>query len=195
MTIAIDIDDVIYPFADTLVEYVTKVAAPVTRMELYGDQLYTRSGLSDTEFALHVNTFQNSEESLNIEPLQGAVEAIGILAKQHNLYLITARDASLRGMTEKWISKYFDASVFKELVLVGNHWWGVSTGTKADVCQAIRADYIIEDQPRHIEKFVDHSTIPILFGDYDWNRDFQWSNLKRARSWKDVRTHLGEVSE
>lgn len=193
MTIAIDIDEVIYPFSDTVLSYLSDRVGVVTPLELYGDITATESGIPDKVLTQHVHDFQLSHHSLAPSPIHGAVSAIDVMSRDHDLVLLTSRDPSLKPITHKWLGGHFGDQHFQDVIFVGNHWMGGVKKTKADVCREIDARYLIEDQPRYVELFNEHPTTVIFFGEYDWNRDYVNKSAIRAKNWTDVLGHISSV--
>lgn len=188
MVIAVDIDDVLYPFADTVIPYVHKMSGKhVTPLELFGDQKMTASGLSDTDFIRIVSEYHFEPENIHHKPLNGVLEHLTDLAIDNDVYLVTSRVHSMKNVTEQWVSMHLPGVPLKELIFVGNHWNGRVTETKAEVCKRIKADFLIEDQPRYVDMFINHPTQAILFGEYDWNRNHAASHFTRAKDWFEVR--------
>lgn len=185
MVIAVDIDDVLYPFADTVIEYVHKRSGkPVTAVELFGDQEYTASGLHESDFIRLVREYHAEDANLSHSPLPGSLEHLADLAIDNDVYLVTSRLPSMKQHTEAWIQIHLGGVRLQDIIFTGNHWNGNVTETKADICRRIEADYLIEDQPRYVDLFTDHPTQAILFGDYDWNKDHSYD--VRANNWREV---------
>lgn len=185
MVLAVDIDDVLYPFADTAIDYVAKVSGhSVTHLELFGDQKYTASGLSDREFNRLVRQYHHLESNIEHKPIPGSAEVLSKLSSDNRIYLVTSRSKGMRDITEKWLNRHLSLVKIEDLIFVGNHWTGDVVETKADTCRRLGAKYLIEDQPRYVELFNNHKTDAILFGMYPWNQNHKHS--LRAEGWSQV---------
>lgn len=53
------------------------------------------------------------------EPITGASQYLGMIKKQHDVYIVTARDERYRQETMDWLSKY--NLPYDELLLLGSH--------------------------------------------------------------------------
>jgi 5'(3')-deoxyribonucleotidase len=59
--------------------------------------------------------------------------------------------------------------------------------TKDEICVRLGADYLIDDQPKHVLSAYKAGVGAILFGDYGWNRNVLVDDgVKRARNWDEV---------
>jgi 5'-nucleotidase len=72
---------------------------------------------------------------LNLEPIEGAIEAINFLNKQYDVWFLTRPSfMNIHSYSEKasWIQKYFGMEGLKKLILCGNK-------------SLLKGDYLIDD--------------------------------------------------
>lgn len=192
--IAIDIDDVLIPFAEHAVAYVTsRSGKPVSMLELYTENGngVSASGLTDEEFVRLVREYQESDFPMRRRPLLGAREALKKLSKEFEIHIITSRDPKHEPHTRKWLCEYID-DILSDYTLsfVGNPFSGTEHSTKAAICHEIGAMWLIDDQTKYADQLKVGSTRAILFGDYDWNKDHKGDHFVRAKDWNDVLKHV-----
>lgn len=59
--------------------------------------------------------------------------------------------------------------------------------TKGELAKSIGADYIIDDQIKHVLAAAELGIRGILFGDYAWNKaDVLPDNVTRVNDWQEV---------
>lgn len=81
------------------------------------------------------------------------------------------------------------SNLFKSIQFT-NH-FGTTSLTKAQVCQDIGADLLIDDHLNHAELAAQCGVNVFLFGDYPWNKaDSLPPNITRVRDWVDVAQKL-----
>lgn len=191
--IALDIDDVVFPFSSGAIAYVTKYSGkPVYIHELYNDLIDpTESGLTFEEFIRYVNEYQMANETLNLQPVDGALSALTELGRKYDIYFITARSPELELHTKKWFEKHISPVLDNHhITFIGNHYTNSEIGTKADVCRQLDAVWLIDDHPKYVEQLKGATTKPIMFGDYHWNKDYTGDHFVRAKDWNEVLKHV-----
>lgn len=57
--------------------------------------------------------------------------------------------------------------------------------SKADICIELKADVMIDDNPKHLLECINYVKMPILFGDYPWNKG-DFPQLIRVANWLEV---------
>lgn len=189
-TIAVDIDDVLAANAAGFVKFSNERwgtnLTPADYQEHWGelwkiDQLDEVQRRSDE---LHssgvIGTYAHDES---------AVAVLEHLRKKYRLVIVTSRRRMIEKETFAWIDSYF-RGIFDEVHFAG--FWDKTTTesiamTKADICKQIGADYLIDDQCKHVEAAAGAGLKAVLFGNYGWN---QMSPLPkgvvRCSTWSEV---------
>ena len=93
--------------------------------------------------------------------------------------------------TYEWVKKYFPG-VFEGVHFVPI-WETNNKVTKAEICQQIGADYLIDDLPRHCNLAAEVGIKALLFGDYSWNRNEEITEgVTRVKDWPAVVEYFDE---
>ena len=112
---------------------------------IIGEEAYTRMG----------NYVYERESTLRAVEVPGSLEAIRRLASTAELHIITARPESRIVYAREWLEKHAVLDCFA----------GIDTSSggpsKGDLCSAIKADFLIDDDVRHLSG-IDGDTICIL---------------------------------
>lgn len=114
------------------------------------------------EVLRRIGDIQCSEEYATIEPSAEARHAVAHLAKQHELHLVSARPPEVLTVTHAMLESHYPGC-FTSIEHVG------PDRSKGEVCQALRADVLIDDNARHLIDAQAHGVpVAIWFGPYPW---------------------------
>jgi 5'(3')-deoxyribonucleotidase len=167
--IAIDMDEVM---ADALAEYLGRYNADFkqsfTREDLMGKHL---SELAPQEHWPKIQTyFQDEAFFRNLGVMEGSQEVIEELAKQYEIFIVTAAMEIPCSFAAKyeWLRRHFPALSPDSFVFCGNK--GI-----------IAADYLIDDSAYQLERFQGEG---ILF---TCPRNIHETGFKRVNDWGEVR--------
>jgi len=194
-TIAVDIDDVLSAENDAMREFIN---------ERYG------LSLSDEDYQIeapywgyweHVWKVDKEEGRRRYEAyvdsgaksrhrlIEGAEKAIRKLEKSYKLVIVTSRDDFLVDMTHRWLERNFP-SMFQQVAFVAV-WSGDQKASKAAICKAVGADYLIDDNLEHCSLAAKEGITALLFGDYGWNRAKKLpANAIRVKDWQEVEAYF-----
>lgn len=187
--IAIDIDDVIAESALGFVAWSNQKYGTHLTIDDYQEHW---GGVWKTEYeetrkralAYHASGHQGTYLTVT-----GADEVLKQLKKRFKLIVLTARRTSIKPLTHKWIEEYYP-NIFDDFIFAGffdNLAGGASDMTKAELAKSIQADYIIDDQLKHVLSAAEIGIQGILFGDYSWNKaDVLPKNVTRVKNWHEV---------
>ncbi len=176
LIIAIDCDDVLVDTAhDILAFYNNKYGTKLDESDFYSYSETTRDrfGVNTLEEAIErFNERLLDPEHHSITPSQEAIDAIHKLARKHELHLVTGRQDAMEAATIGMVETYFPGcftSVEHTNYMTADH--TAVKRTKGEVCQAIKADVMIDDYLGHIRDVLE-AGIPqgIVFGDFDWGK-------------------------
>jgi 5'(3')-deoxyribonucleotidase len=183
--IAIDCDDVIVATAPQSLAYYNKTYG--TKMEM--KDMYSKDlrvwDVPDAATAIaRVEGYLKTEEFRSVPPLPEAITIATELAKHYELHVVTGRTAALAVPTQAMLDRYFPG-VFRSLVFTG--FFGNKARSKADVCQELGADLLIDDHLHHALAVAESGIEVLLFGDYPWNQTTQLPPaMRRVRNWQEV---------
>ena len=161
LVIAVDCDDVLIETVEKLVEEYNRRYNTDVKIENAFVRNNPDWGAERNEVFARFRTIFTSKEFEAITPRPDAVEVVQRLAMYHELHLVTARFLELELVTLRMLNTYFK-DCFTEM----NH---VGDGSKGDICRAVRADTLIDDNAKHL---IDAKNCgvdsTIWFGDYPW---------------------------
>src|SRR5207344_1526958 len=107
-TIAVDIDEVLFPMVPTLLEYHNSehgTSFEIDQMTSYFLQDLTGDTLE--EIMAKLKAYLDTEHHTQSQPIPGSIEAIKALREHYRLVLITSRNDFYRGHTENFIEQHF----------------------------------------------------------------------------------------
>lgn len=113
------------------------------------------------------------------------------LASNYKLVIVSSRGRRVQKDTIDWINKEF-GNIFSEIHFAkiwdkNIHVLESLKLTKAEICQEIGADYLIDDQPKHCIAAAQAGIISLLFGDYKWTRGVKpIDNMVKVKNWQEV---------
>lgn len=187
--VGVDIDDVIVSAAPTILG---------TYNDLYGTNLqlheyYTRDlakfGVDELDTAIHrINEIVASDEFLGLPPIEEAVASLEKIAEKRDVFGITGRPTIIEAATNLMMARHFTDYPFREIVFT-NYFPvdGAVSRSKADVCQELEIDDMIEDHLDHALAIADAGTRVVLFGSYPWNQHPALpGNMVRIEEWPKV---------
>lgn len=188
-TIAIDCDDVLVPTAQSILDHYNKTYGTSIPLEqLYSKDPVVWSVQDYSEAVRRVQAYLSSPEYLNLPPFKEAIGVIAKLSKRYELHVVTARHDELAEATKRMLAEHFP-DLFKSIEFT-NH-FGEGARTKAQVCQAIGAQILIDDHLNHVELAAECGIQVLLFGDYPWNKASSLPpNIARVLDWDDVAQKL-----
>ncbi len=189
--IAIDIDDVLASSAAGFVEWSNSKYGTRLRPEDYQEHWAEMWKIDLDETFTRANEFHDENIPRAYSRVDGALEVLKELKNRFTLILITSRRVSLKQATTEWIDLHYP-NIFDDCVFAGffdadkpdlNH----LKLTKATLAKSLKADYLIDDQIKHIEAAAEIGIRGLLFGEYSWNkRDNLPINVKRVKDWEEV---------
>ncbi|EKU21290.1 5 deoxy cytosolic type c protein domain containing protein [Nannochloropsis gaditana CCMP526] len=170
LVVAVDLDEVLGLFVETLARF---------HNEVYGGSL-TADDFHSYDF---VHVWGGTREEAN-------AKVLAFFKSSHFQFCIQRE-------TEEWVQKHYPG-IFTGLHY-GNHY--SATGpqrSKGDMCQAIKAQLLVDDSLRYAHQVAQDAGIPVLlFGDYAWNQadpslppSSLPPSITRVTRWEDVRVHI-----
>jgi len=188
MRIAVDLDEVLFPFIDNLVKYVNHVrGSSHTPKELSSYYLWeTPLFDSKEEVIAVVFDFWNSDFSKNIRPIFGSVKGVDHLHRKNELVVVTSRQSELENITNKWIEKYFSGKF--EGVYFGNHLQrdNREERSKGGICLSLGVNAIIEDNANYVNECARLGIKGYLISN-PWNVNKKLErNVRRVDSWREI---------
>jgi uncharacterized HAD superfamily protein len=190
-TIAVDIDEVLFPMAPTFLEYHNSnhgTAFTVDQMTSYYVENLT--GETVEEVIAKIKAYLKTEHYSLGQPIPGSLEAIKALREHYRLVLITARNDFYRGHTEDFIEKHF-TGLFDELRYTHTLENPETTVPKSVICKETGAIALIDDHLYNVRDAAQAGIRGILFGNYPWNAaDELPDGVTRCVDWPAVLEHF-----
>jgi 5'(3')-deoxyribonucleotidase len=184
--IAVDIDEVLFPMVSDLIEYVDKQHS----VKLTPEQ-FIKYNLEDIwhggplEGAVVFDAYKD-QSGIEVAPVEGAVEALGVLSVKYDVIVMTSRDIEVEEKTKNWLNYQFP-EIFKEVHLLGNSRDSITWRTKDEVSQELGVSYLIDDHLYHVLRTSKLGIKSLLFGDYPWNQtDELPEGVRRVKNWQEV---------
>ncbi len=185
MNIAIDIDEVLADFIKEFILFFNeKYGVSLSRDNVKSFDLEKDLQISFDERIKMYSEFFESDYFKKVKPVYGAVEAIKLLSKKHNLSVITLRNRSAREATLEWIREHFQDYFNLDKIYFsqnkcndGLRKWEIALNEKIDLA--------IEDAT-HIINDYSLKGIPTIIMDAPWNKECNPNLTFRAKNWTDI---------
>lgn len=189
--LALDMDDLLFPFISTFSEQYNKTyEAAFTLDEYVTFDFWKVWNISMEETFDRVVHIQRHliDDTANHFPIDGAVDGVAELSQDFRLFIVTSRPDEYREHTDLWLKQHFDG-VFEQVVLCNTYAQdGRPTRTKAEVLEEINAVGLVDDSLNHAQEIAAIGRRFVLFGDYAWNktRDTLPQSVQYASDWPEV---------
>lgn len=166
--IAIDIDDVLFPFVDGIAEYHNTIKGTNLTVDDFFSYSFAEVWGGDVvETERIVQTFLGMDH-VRLQPVDGAKEALGRLSQDFDIVLVTARNQMFQQETEAWLRHHFPA-LFSHVIFAGNPHDGLPFRPKGVICEELGARLLIDDHPGNLLSAAEHDIEGILFGTKAWS--------------------------
>jgi uncharacterized HAD superfamily protein len=191
--IAVDIDDVIAANAQGFVDFSNQKYGTNLTVADYQDHWGEVWKVDQDEMLQRAIEYHESGHIATYAIIDGAKDVLEKLKGRFKLIILTARRNSINQLTKEWIEKYYPG-IFDDMVFSGFYDTTVQGSfhmTKGELAKSVGADYLIDDQLKHILAASELGIRGILFGNYSWNQiDFLPRNVTRATNWEEVLTYF-----
>lgn len=187
MNIGIDLDDVLLSFNESFLPYHNKKYGTSIRKDDITDfGLEKFLNCSVDEMLARFTTYFTSEEHADSSPVEGAVEAVITLAQKHNLYVITAKPATLAESTRKWLDVHFP-NVLPRIHFADHVGNTTQKRKKSEICQELGIDILIDDAIHNANDAAGVVKKVFLFSQ-PWNKTETHlkPNVIRVHSWAEI---------
>ena len=186
MIIAIDLDEVLCDFISSMLFYYNeKYGTNYKKEDFFTYNFWEVLGISQEKTIDIVHDFHKTHHFEDIQPINGAIEAVSKLKKNHKLIVITSRQHSIENQTRKWIEKYFP-NTFDEIILANHFAKNGTSKKKKYYCDKFKVDVLIEDNIHYANECISKHTKVFLF-DYPWNRSNTLNkDVTRVYSWDEL---------
>lgn len=186
MKIGVDMDGVLSNCIASLLMYHNKVyRTNYTSKQVKSHNLRDLWEGTKEEEIKKVYAFFKSPYFRDIKPISGSIEAIDILSKNHELFVITARPYEIEKETKKWVKRYFP-NMFRDIILTNEFCLNGNNEKKIDVCFDIGAELIIEDcLANAIDCAINGLDVYLI--NAPWNKSERLhARIERVKNWKEI---------
>ncbi len=190
-TIAIDIDEVLFPFIVGVAEHHNKMkGTALTPEDFISFKLHEIWGCTLEGASQVVDSFLASD-SLALEPIEGAQKALSALKQDFTVVLVTARNGISEPETRRWLQHHF-SGLFDEVIFAGNAHDGRPHRSKGEICKELGAVLLIDDHPNNILSATQSGIDGILFGEKVWTvmDTLPASAVRHCKDWTQTERYI-----
>jgi len=191
--IAIDIDDVIADSTESLRRLVNKrLGVNLTKEDYripgnyrkYYEHVWNQHDLVDKIKYADLEDEMVISQS-HVPVMAGAEKVVRELQKRYHVIFITARHVSWEGATREWFKNVLAHDDVELYFSEGMR--NIGAMTKGQLCKQLGADWLIDDNPKHLLTAQEERVGAILFGDYGWHYVGDMPlTITRCKDWHEV---------
>lgn len=185
MIIGIDLDDVLADTATAVSEFHNaRYGTSFKTSEQKVFNLTKHWGVDQAECRTRVMEFYHSPFNDTIKPIAGAQDYLPLLAREHDVKIITSRQDAAREKTHSWLERHFP-SISCDVHFASNY-FGLNQHTKSSLCTILGVSMLIDDSTEYALECADHG-IDVLLFDAPWNQEnTKSSKIRRVHSWEEI---------
>ena len=186
-TIAVDIDEVLVPHSEHLISWYNQKYGTKLTLEDNHSQDPRAWGVNTKEEAIkRVQGFFGDPRWAKTPPFEESVDALKRLSPKYKLIVVTSRDTIMERVTRRWLDQHFK-EIFKAAHFAAEYSLDGKSRSKATVCAAIGANYLIDDRVDIVEEVAKVGIQALLFGNYPWNQARRLpERVVRVKNWQEV---------
>jgi|SRR3989338_3112117 len=191
MRIGVDLDDTINDFMGHFLSFYEKETGVKHSKDIFHNrQLDERLNIPKKKFLKIFNAFHTHESILQMPLLPGAKEVIHNLAKEHELFLITARLAPHSWEIDAWLSQHFKG-IFKQILFAKNPYSNHNDHlkTKHEYAHELFIDVFIDDDP-NFAIHIANEGFPVLMLKCPWNKNVAHQNIIIVKDWYELQKKI-----
>jgi 5'(3')-deoxyribonucleotidase len=193
--IAVDVDDVIAANAIGFVAYSNKKYGTNLTVDDYQEHWGEVWKTDYEEAERRAVEYHESGHIATYGVIEGAYDVLKELKERFTLVVLTTRRNAINQLTKDWINKYYP-DIFDKVTFSGFFDSPTEKSiqmTKGDLAKSIGANYLIDDQSKHVLSAAEKGMKGLLFGDYAWNSIEKLpSDIIRVTNWEEVRKYFAE---
>jgi 5'(3')-deoxyribonucleotidase len=191
--IACDIDEVLFPYLPGWVQFYNRTHDREAVVKVSDFHSYNFSHVLTEHDEAYITTvvydFHESPEFLEVQPIEGAIEAIKQLQELGDVHFVTSRQLAIAKVTYDWIFRFF--GIEQDKIHLGNHWCRdtdavTAQKTKAEMCGLINARVLIDDSVSYAQECASAGMHAVLF---DLNGSYGWNKLQTDSSGAEIQLH------
>ena len=191
--LAIDIDGVLaHPgkFIDAMSEV---IGIKVEYKNFHDHRIDKVFDKSVDEITLAHEQIDNFFSFENSHTKYGSKVALRELSKYFEIIILTGRQERYQKATHNWIKKHYGNYEIIFASATNAPYSNESQTSKVDICNKLKIDYIIEDNPYEIEEVLKTGTTPVCLA-WTVNKVYDGSSRVFRGNWSEVTSYLVERS-
>ena len=187
MKIGIDLDECLGEFVYGFLEYHNeKYNSGLSRDGMVSYNFWDLIGCSRDESIKRVCDFYDTSGFKELPVVPGSREALRNLSDNNELYVITSRPDDITMETIRWLYHHYPGRFEISRIIFTNEFSkNGRKKTKANVCQGLGIDYLIEDNKDYANSCGDVG-ISVFLLDKPWNQGELHRNVSRVGGWYEV---------
>lgn len=197
--IAIDIDDVIAYTTEAVCRWANEMTGKNLTMDDYRvetnvdywhyyESIWQQHGMDGLDLNKFLGVFGYDPDSIKMVP--GSKQALVDLAKNFDIIFVTSRDIKAREVTQQWFRKQIGYEVRVHFASAGHHDYGKDAPSKGQIAKSLGVEFLVDDNPEHVQSALDHDIKAVLFGDYGWQVGAP-DYMVRLKTWPEVVEYIG----
>ena len=196
MKIALDYDDVLIPFFPSFFAWYN----PQYGTNHSADDNFEFTDLSKAfghdrfYWADEMNRFHYSGLSAQLDPLDGALDALDVLADDgHSFIIMTSRPSVHREHLEGWVERHIPHHVQEVHMYEGDSNRPTTHQNKGEICAGLGVDLLIDDNHAYVATAIDNDLQGIVFGNNSWTQPIK--DVPHASDWSEVVEHVRRINQ
>jgi uncharacterized HAD superfamily protein len=183
--IGIDVDDTLVAFSRGFTAFLRERGYEIDLELSHTWEMQELLGMTKKEFLYLADQFAQSPYHYRMQPVAGAKHAIQRLARQHELYAVSARPGRFVAEVTELIHRHYGPRTFSGIDLLGH------MHDKGEHCVRLGIHDLIDDGAHNILAAHRVGVKAILF-DRPWNATLpHHADIIRAKSWSEILSLYG----
>ena len=192
MKIGIDIDGVVADFFRKFLEFYNKKTGNNVSIENWVTyNFWDFLPISKEEGKKLMDEFYLVEDFDKISLIEGSKEAIHNLAKQNQIYIITASPLRWGEKTKRFFDKHFPG---KKISLIHSRDENDKTIYKKEICKNLGISILIEDCG-YIALQCAEIGVTVFLLDRPYNKNIEHENIIRVKNWNEILEKIKELNK
>lgn len=195
MNVAVDNDELLFDFVGSFILFHNKVyGTKLTKENFFSYRYYEVLGIREGEDIPRFTEFYQSEYFENIQPVEGAKEAMEHLKESgHTLFVVTGRIHSLVNKTRDDLIKYYPG-IFSGISFANTYGTNGDKRKKSVLCRQLNSRIILEDDFLHIHDCA-NAGISVLVPNHPWNQGVLPDGATRFFNWREATNIIAKIGK
>lgn len=192
MKIALDLDEVIADFLDSLLKFYHKRKGKLHKKEEFTEyKWWPVWGVSLEEAIRITDEFHETHKIDEIKPVEFAIESLNQLINNNDeLFIITARPVRFKRRVEEWLVHYLKTDKVK--VFHSGDFHKGQASNKSQICSEMNIKLILEDSGETAIECANNGIFVLLF-DKPWNKKYSHQKIIRVKNWLEALEEIKSI--